>query len=561
MDISCGKEVSVSNLLSIGNRKVGAGQPVYVIAEIGINHNGDLEVAKKLIDVAKLAGCDAVKFQKRTPELCVPDEQKDLKRETPWGVMTYLDYRYRVEFGYEQYAIIDRHCRERGIDWFVSCWDEASVDFIEQFEPVCYKIASASVTDMSLLARLKATGRPLILSTGMSSMEEIRKAVDVLDRDTLALTHATSSYPCKPEELNLRMIQTLAAEFDVPVGYSGHEVGLQTTNAAVALGASLVERHITLDRAMWGSDQAASVEPQGLVRLVRDIRVIERSMGDGKKVVYESEKSSRAKLRRGRTVTNQQLSRHAILAENQQLRDRHAGQRCFILATGPSIKRQQLRVLAAEACISVSNFFVHPDYAEIQPRYHCVAPYHPPITEDGWQQWLGEMGAGTQGAELFFGMNDFDRNHSRGLFKGRDVHHLLFGGTLGQVEAHGIDLTRANPSPQSVTIMALYTALYMGFSEIILLGCDHDWILHVNASMHFYTEDQHALNRNGYNEWFGGGLDGYFRDYLALWSQYRAIAAAAEKRGVRIINATEGGLLDVFPRANLSTLISQRRVA
>ena len=177
----------MSNLLSIGSHNVGPGQPVYVIAEIGINHNGDLEVAKKLIDVAKLAGCDAVKFQKRTPELCVPDEQKDLKRETPWGVMTYLEYRHRVEFGYEQYLVIDRHCRERGIDWFVSCWDEASVDFLEQFEPVCYKIASASVTDLSLLEKLKSTGRPLILSTGMSSMDEIRKAVDVLDRDNLAL--------------------------------------------------------------------------------------------------------------------------------------------------------------------------------------------------------------------------------------------------------------------------------------------------------------------------------------------------------------------------------------
>jgi N-acetylneuraminate synthase len=288
----------MSATITIGGRPVGAGAPAYIIAEIGINHNGDLALAKKLIDTAALAGCDAVKFQKRTPELCVPPEQQNLMRETPWGLITYLDYRHRVEFGAKEYAEINRYCREKGIAWFASCWDEPSVAFMEQFDPVCYKIASASLTDAGMLAALRATGRPLILSTGMSTMDEIRTAVGRLDREKLLLAHATSAYPCKPEEINLRMIHTLAREFDCPVGYSGHEVGLQITYAAVSLGACFVERHITLDRATWGSDHAASIEPGGLVRLVRDIRVIEQAMGDGVKRVYASEEPSRKKLRR-----------------------------------------------------------------------------------------------------------------------------------------------------------------------------------------------------------------------------------------------------------------------
>ena len=287
--------------IQIGNRFVGHGQPVYIIGEIGINHNGDLEIAKKLIDTALVAGCDAVKFQKRTPELCVPPEQREILRDTPWGRMTYMDYRYRVEFGEAEYAEIDRYCREHGIHWFASCWDEPSVDFIEQFDPVCYKGASASLTDHALLDRMASTGKPLIASTGMSTMDEIKQAVATLDPERLLIAHSTSSYPCPPGELNLRMIETLRCAFDAPIGYSGHEVGLQTTLAAVVLGATFVERHITLDRAMWGSDQAASVEPWGLMRLVRDIRVIEEAMGDGVKQVYESELAALKKLRR---VTN-----------------------------------------------------------------------------------------------------------------------------------------------------------------------------------------------------------------------------------------------------------------
>lgn len=284
--------------VQIGEKWLGEGHPTYIIGEIGINHNGDLGVAKRLIDVAVMAGCDAVKFQKRNPEKAVPPEYRDVMRETPWGIISYLDYRYKVEFGYDEYAEIDRYCREKGIHWFASCWDEDSVEFIDQFSPPCYKVASASLTDGDLLRKLKATGRVLILSTGMSTMEEIEAAVDLLGKEYLVIAHSTSAYPCPNEELNLRMIPTLVEKFGLPVGYSGHEVGLQTTYAAVTLGACFVERHITLDRAMWGSDQAASVEPWGLTRLVRDIRVIEQALGDGVKKVYESEMSSRQKLRR-----------------------------------------------------------------------------------------------------------------------------------------------------------------------------------------------------------------------------------------------------------------------
>jgi N-acetylneuraminate synthase len=284
--------------IQIGNKTIGAGAPVFVIAEIGINHNGDLNIAKRLIDVAVMAGCDAVKFQKRTPEKAVPPEYRDVMRETPWGIISYLEYRRKVEFGVQEYQEIDRYCKEKGILWFASCWDEESVDFIEQFSPPVFKVASASLTDSPLLQKMRSTQRPTILSTGMSTLDEIEQAVDYLDEGKLLLAHSTSTYPCPPSELNLRMIQTLQARFNCPVGYSGHEVGLQTTLAAVTLGACFVERHITLDRAMWGSDQAASVEPWGLMRLVRDIRVIEDAMGDGVKRVYASEMPARQRLRR-----------------------------------------------------------------------------------------------------------------------------------------------------------------------------------------------------------------------------------------------------------------------
>lgn len=284
--------------VSIGGKLVGENHPTYVIAEIGINHNGDVEIAKKLIDVASVFGCDAVKFQKRTPEICVPKDQQGKMRDTPWGQMTYLEYKKRTEFGEDEYSQIDSHCRAKGIHWFASCWDEPSVDFMEKFEPPCYKVASASLTDHALIKKKVATGRPIILSTGMSTMEEIESTVALIPKERLVITHATSTYPCKAEEINMRMLSTLREKFGVPVGYSGHEVGLQISLAAAALGAAVIERHITLDRTMWGTDHSASVEPGGLHRLVRDIRIIDKCLGDGVKHVYESELPIRAKLRR-----------------------------------------------------------------------------------------------------------------------------------------------------------------------------------------------------------------------------------------------------------------------
>lgn len=298
--------MDLNRLRYIGDRPVGPDHPVYVTAEIGINHNGSLDDALALIDVAAQAGCDGVKFQKRTPEICVPADQQAVERDTPWGRMTYLEYRRRVEFGEEDYAAVDRHCQDRGIAWFASTWDVPSVDFLELQNPPAHKIGSACLTDDELLHRVRETQRTVILSTGMSTMDQIRHAVDVLGRERLILCHATSSYPAAPEELNLRMIHTLMHVFpDVPIGYSGHEVGLQTSVAAVALGACFVERHITLDRAKWGSDQAASVEPGGLQRLVRDIRITEAALGDGVKRVYDSELPVLKKLRRvGATVAS-----------------------------------------------------------------------------------------------------------------------------------------------------------------------------------------------------------------------------------------------------------------
>ncbi len=284
--------------VKIGGRKVGPGNPVYIIGEIGINHNGDVAIAKMCIKVAHKAGCDAVKFQKRTPELCVPEDQKNLVRETPWGIMTYMQYRQKVEFGEKEYTGIDATCRDLGIDWFASPWDIPSVGFMEKFNPVCHKVPSALLTDIELLKTIKQTGRPVMLSTGMSTMDEIDRAVETLGTARLLIAHTVSSYPCKIEELNLKMIRTLAERYDVPTGYSGHETGLQTTVAAVAMGACFVERHITLDRAMWGSDQAASVEPRGLEILVRDIRAVEKAMGNGVKRIHDSEMASRKRLRK-----------------------------------------------------------------------------------------------------------------------------------------------------------------------------------------------------------------------------------------------------------------------
>ncbi|MDT0184159.1 N-acetylneuraminate synthase family protein [Microbacterium sp. ARD31] len=285
--------------VTIGNRVIGGGRPAYVIAEIGLNHNGDVELAKRLIDVAADAGVDAVKFQKRTPEICTPEHMRGVPRETPWGTMTYLQYRHRVEFDRDQYIEVGDHATLRGLDWFASPWDVPSVHFLEDLNVVAHKVASASLTDVELLEALRQTGKPVILSTGMSTIEQIDRALEIVGTDRVVLMHATSTYPMEPEEANLRVIPVLRDRYPgVPVGYSGHERGLQISVAAVALGAVAVERHITLDRTMWGSDHAASLEPTGLAHLVRDIRIVEAAMGDGVKRVFPGELAPMAKLRR-----------------------------------------------------------------------------------------------------------------------------------------------------------------------------------------------------------------------------------------------------------------------
>jgi N-acetylneuraminate synthase len=283
--------------IQIGAKKVGDGQPCYVIAEIGINHNGDVDLAKRLISVAVAAGCDAVKFQKRTVEIVYTPEELAKPRENPFGT-TNGDLKRALEFSYEDYVELDQYCRAVKIPWFASCWDEPSVDLINRFDVPCFKIASASLTDDNLLRYTRATGKPILLSTGMSTIEEIDHAVEVLGKKDLILLHACSTYPAFYEELNLSAIRTLQDRYGIPVGYSGHESGLPSSVAAVAMGACIIERHITVDRAMWGSDQAASLEPNGITKLVSYIRVVERSLGDGVKRVLEREYPILKKLRR-----------------------------------------------------------------------------------------------------------------------------------------------------------------------------------------------------------------------------------------------------------------------
>lgn len=283
--------------VNIGGKRVGADQPCYIIAEIGINHNGDLNIAKSLIDVAVSAGCDAVKFQKRTIDVVYTKEELARPRENPFGP-TNGDLKRGLEFNVEAYELIDSYCREKGIQWFASCWDEDSVDFIDRFDPPAYKIASASLTDDHLLAHTRSKGKPIILSTGMSTMEQVEHAVETLGKDDLVILHTCSTYPAQYAELNLRVIPVLQRKFNVPVGYSGHETGIPSSAATVALGACVIERHVTLDRAMWGSDQSASLGPSGLTRLVRDVRLIETALGDSVKRVLESEVPIMEKLRR-----------------------------------------------------------------------------------------------------------------------------------------------------------------------------------------------------------------------------------------------------------------------
>lgn len=288
----------MTDSVSIGPHTLGAGHPVYVIGEIGVNHNGSIDIAKQLIDVAAVAGAQAVKFQKRTPDISTPENMKNTIRQTPWGEMTYLEYKHRMEFTKEQYTELGDYATAKGLDWFASPWDIPSIDFLEDMGVTTHKVASASLNDIEFLKALAATGKPIILSTGMADFDMIDKAVECFDRDKLVILHATSTYPLPPAEANLRSIISLRERYGVPVGYSGHEKGLQISLAAVSLGAVAVERHITLDRTMWGSDQAASLEPQGFINLIRDIRILEEAMGDGVKRVMPGEEEPMKRLRR-----------------------------------------------------------------------------------------------------------------------------------------------------------------------------------------------------------------------------------------------------------------------
>lgn len=283
----------------------------YIIGEIGINHNGDVNIAKELIDVASSAGCDAVKFQKRTVDIVYSDEELARPRESPWG-STNRDQKYGLEFGFDEYCAIDEHCRLRGIEWFASCWDIESVDFIEQFDVRYHKIASAMLTDDDFVRRLVGTRKRLIMSTGMSSESQIRHALDVVSghrdfcRDTLhSILHCTSTYPTKPSEMNMLGIRTLddmlhdIDGFDsTVVGFSNHYSGIVWAPIAVSLGARVIEFHMTLDRTMYGSDQAASIEPHGVRQIVEHVRLTEQMLGDGQLTVYDSEIPIMNKLRR-----------------------------------------------------------------------------------------------------------------------------------------------------------------------------------------------------------------------------------------------------------------------
>ena len=271
----------------------------FFIAEIGINHNGDIQNALKLIESSKLAGCDAVKFQKRTPKIATPKSSWNIMRETPWGRMKYIDYKKKIEFGKKEYDIIDKFCKKINILWTASCWDIPSIKFIERYKVKFHKVPSACITDLDLLKELKKTNKPIIISTGMSTEKQIQKAVKIVSQKNLSILHCNSSYPAQNHQLNLKYIEKLKATYKKSViGYSGHEMNLSSSVAAVVLGAKIIERHITLDKSMWGTDQQASIEPIGFARLIRDVRNVENSLGKPVKIVYPEEKIIMSKLRK-----------------------------------------------------------------------------------------------------------------------------------------------------------------------------------------------------------------------------------------------------------------------
>jgi N-acetylneuraminate synthase len=289
-----------NNLITISNQKIGEGNPVYFIAEIGLNHNGSLTNAKKLVDAAFACGWHCVKFQKRTPEICVPEQQKHVMRDTPWGRMSYLEYRYKVEFEHDEYRYIDRYCREKPIQWSASVWDVPSVEFLLEYDVPFIKIPSAKLTETDILVAAARSGKTIFLSTGMSTLDEIDSAVETIEKHASSnylLMHTNSSYPAPPEELNLNVIPFLKERYGCIVGYSGHESGLEPSVVAAVLGAKVIERHVTLDHNMWGSDHFASLEIEGMHKLIRRVAEVADIMGSGVKTVTESELEIRKKLR------------------------------------------------------------------------------------------------------------------------------------------------------------------------------------------------------------------------------------------------------------------------
>ncbi len=320
---STGKKTGTKTV-HVGNVPVGKKHPVYVIAEIGINHNGDIEIAKKLIDVSAEAGCHAVKFQKRTvgkvyteAELAKPREvNADLLKnavkcgrlspeavrrleQSDYKESTNGDLKYALEFTLGEYRDLKQYAEEKGIQMFASPWDEESIDVLEELGVPAYKLASASLTDHALLRRVRETGKPIILSTGMSTLEEVERAIEVCGHENLIILHTVSTYPAEEKNVNLRLIPVLRTMYPtIPIGYSGHEAGIAISIAAATLGAHVVERHVTLDKTMYGTDQKASLEPQELMDLVRGIRAIETAFGDGEKRVIPEEIPIKEKLRR-----------------------------------------------------------------------------------------------------------------------------------------------------------------------------------------------------------------------------------------------------------------------
>lgn len=273
---------------------------VYIIAEAGINHNGSLEIAKKLMDVAVSAGCDAIKFQKRTPSICVPAHMQNSIRSTPWGEITYLEYKEKIEFGETEYDEIDKYARELDISWSASAWDIPSLEFLDKYDLPFHKVASALTTNLELLKEVADRNKLTYVSTGMCSWADIDTAVDIFRaaRCPLVLMHTISNYPAEESTLNLKMIETLSKRYpNIPIGYSGHESSISPSIAAVTLGAKALERHITLDRSMWGTDHAASLEPAGLQQLVGAVRKVPKCLGDGIRVKVAGEEEVAKKLR------------------------------------------------------------------------------------------------------------------------------------------------------------------------------------------------------------------------------------------------------------------------